>query len=209
MFFRFTTADTPPQSPQSPQMTPSAPSSDKGALTFTGLAKTFLKIKRSDSAEAKDECQSPPAPADSSSIPPAVQIPQALPTSLSSPQHSRTSSEGTGAASPTSPSSPLTFFASPMSFSTSSSSTSPKAPKHKRHHSESSSGQIPLSHPGLAEHACQRRESIERIDTFHCAGGVNVPVLLRNTRSELMDLASILGANALIEEQYVSGPTHL
>jgi hypothetical protein len=209
MFFRF--ADAPPQSPQSPQMTSSAPSSERGGLTFAGLAKTFLKIKRSDSAEAKhdSERQSPPALADPSSIPPAVQTAQALPTPLSSPQHSRTSSEGTGAASPTSPSSPLTFFASPMSFSPSSSPTSPRAPKQKRHHSESSSGQMPLSHPGLAEHACQRRESIERIDTFHCAGGVNVPVLLRNTRSELMELASILGANALIEEQYVSGPAHL
>ena len=204
MFFRFTTADAPAQSPQSPHPTPS---SHKGGLTFSGLAKTFLKIKKSDSAEARDERQSLPPLADPPSIPLAVQTAQALlPTPLSSPQYSRTSSEGTGNASPTSPSSPLTHATFPGSFSPPS---SPRAPKQKRHHSESSSGQIPLSHPGLAEHACQRRESIERIDTFHCAGGVNVPVLLRSTRSELMDIASILGANALVEEQYVSGPARL
>ena len=193
MFFRFTTADAPPQSPQ---LTPSA---HKDGLTFAGLTKTFLKIKKSNSTEARDERQSLPPLA---TIPAAAQTAQALHTPPSSPQYSRTSSEATGAASPTSPSSPLTFSAYPVSFSTSGS------PKQKRHRSESSSGQIPLSHPGLAEHACQRRESIERIDTFHCAGGVNVPVLLRTTRSELMEIASILGANALIEEQYVSGPSH-
>ncbi|KAF8708906.1 hypothetical protein AX14_013531 [Amanita brunnescens Koide BX004] len=67
---------------------------------------------------------------------------------------------------------------------------------------QSSSGQTPLSHPGLAEHACHRREPIKRIDTYHCAGAVNVPDLLRTTRFELLDFASMLGANALVEEQW-------
>ncbi|KAF8676753.1 hypothetical protein AX14_004824 [Amanita brunnescens Koide BX004] len=205
MFFRFTTADSPPQSPP----TTSAHASLKSGLTFGGVAKTFLKFRRlenPESAEARDERESqcsPPPLADLPSVPPAVQTALNLPTPPSSPQHTRTSSEGSGSASPTSPLSPL---ASPASFF---SSSPPRSPQQKRHHSESSSGQIPLSHPGIAEHACQRRESIERIDTYHCAGGVNVPVLLRTTRSDLMDIVSILGANALVEEQWkctICGP---
>ena len=206
MFFRLTDADVPP--PQSPPPTSSAHASHnhKSGLTFAGVVKIVLKIKRlgnPESAEARDarksQCSMPPSP-DSPSIPPTGLTAQAVPSVPSSPQCARTSSEGTGTASSASPSSPL---ASHASFS---SSSPPRSPKQKRHHLESSSGQIPLSHPGLAEHACQRRESIERIDTYHCAGGVNVPVLLRSTRSELMDIASILGANALVEEEYVSGP---
>ncbi|KAF8348657.1 hypothetical protein F5887DRAFT_844584, partial [Amanita rubescens] len=80
--------------------------------------------------------------------------------------------------------------------------SSPTRSPKRKHHAEFSSGQIPLSHPGIAEHACPRRESIERLDTYHCTDGVNVPVLLRSTRTELIDIASILGANALVEEQW-------
>ena len=205
MFVRLTALDA----PQPPHPIPSAHSSHKGCLTFAGVVKMVLKIKRlgnpelADARDARKSQCSMLQPVDSPSIPPTGWTAQTVPSVPSSPQCAKTSSEGTGTASPPSPSSPL---ASHASFS---SSSRPGSPKQKHHHLESSSGQIPLSHSGLAEHACQRRESIERIDTYHCSGGVNVPVLLRSTRSELMDIASILGANALVEEEYVSGQQHI
>ena len=187
MFFRLTTADSLPQ-PSRPM--PSVHSPDhKGGLTF---AKICLKLKRhgtSESTETRDERTS------QCSLPPLDGSPQTLPTPPPSPQQTRASSEGTTSSS--SPQSPVTSAAS------SPHSSPTRSPKQKHHYAESSSGQIPLSHPGIAEHACPRRESIERLDTYHCTGGVNVPVLLRTTRTDLIDIASILGANALVEEQCV------
>ena len=189
MFFRLTTADSPPQSSRP---IPSVHSPDhKGGLFFTKLC---LKLKRhgtSESTEARDERRTSQC-----SLPPLNGFPiQTLPTPPPSPQQARAPSEGSTFSS--SPQSPFTSAASsPHSSPTGS-------PKRKHHHVEFSSGQMPLSHPGIAEHACPRRESIERLDTYHCTDGVNVPVLLRTTRAELIDISSILGANALVEEQYV------
>lgn len=44
---------------------------------------------------------------------------------------------------------------------------------------------------------------VEFIDHYECAGGVNVGILLRATRSSLVERVEDLGANALVEEQYV------
>ena len=203
-FFCLATTDGPPQSPH-PMSTAHSP--HKGGLTFPGIAKTLLKIRllrgNSESAKGRGErkswCSLPPL-VDSLPVLPAIQTAQALRAPTLSSQSATASSEGTGITSSAPP------LASPVFCS---SSSPPRSPKHKRCHTESSSGQIPLSHPGLAEHASQRRESIELVDTYHCAGGVNVPVLLRSTRSELIDIASFLGANALVDEQYVSGPLRI
>lgn len=190
MFFRLTTADSPPQ-PSRP--VPSIHSSDnKSGITF---AKICLRLKRhgsTESAEARDDDRR-----SQSSLPPLNGSPSpTLPTPPPSPQQARASSENI-----TSPSSPRSPVISPSSSSRSSTS---RSPKQKHHHAESSSGQIPLTHPGIAEHACPRREPIDRLDTYYCTGGVNVPVLLRTTRTDMIDIASILGANALVEEQCVS-----
>lgn len=74
----------------------------------------------------------------------------------------------------------------------------------KSHHIESSSGE-PQSHPGVVEAmSCAHKEEIQFHDVFVCIGAVNVTTLLRATRDVLMDVAENLGANALVDEQYVS-----
>lgn len=74
--------------------------------------------------------------------------------------------------------------------------------KVKPHHLISSSGE-PCTHPGLLEGASEERVDVEFIDHYECAGGVNVGILLRATRSSLVERVEDLGANALVEEQYV------
>ena len=78
---------------------------------------------------------------------------------------------------------------------------SPSA-KVKPHHLISRSGE-PCTHPGLLEGASEDRVDVEFIDHYECAGGVNVGILLRATRSSLVERVEDLGANALVEEQYV------
>lgn len=41
-------------------------------------------------------------------------------------------------------------------------------------------------------------------DVYTCIGGVNILVLLRATRSALMERAETLGANVLVDESYVT-----
>ncbi|EDR08177.1 uncharacterized protein LACBIDRAFT_294324 [Laccaria bicolor S238N-H82] len=84
---------------------------------------------------------------------------------------------------------------------------SPSA-KVKPHHLISSSGE-PCTHPGLLEGASEERVDVEFIDHYECAGGVNVGILLRATRSSLVERVEDLGANALVEEQWectICGP---
>jgi hypothetical protein len=76
------------------------------------------------------------------------------------------------------------------------------SPKVKPHHLISSSGE-PCTHPGLLEGASEERVDVEFIEHYECAGGVNVGILLRATRSSLVERVEDLGANALVEEQYV------
>lgn len=52
--------------------------------------------------------------------------------------------------------------------------------------------------------SCAHKEEIQFHDVFVCIGAVNVTTLLRATRDVLMDVAENLGANALVDEQYVS-----
>jgi hypothetical protein len=62
----------------------------------------------------------------------------------------------------------------------------------------------PQTHPDLAE-ACQNQEQafVELTEHFVCGGGVNVITLLRATRMALLEHVVPLGANALLDEQYV------
>lgn len=205
MFFRLSTTDAPPQS--SPHPAPlSHPSTQKSAITFAGAAKMFLKLRRLANRASEDNnnehsCCMLDSPA-------TTDVPSAPSSSQPTHFHSTPPSPPTPAPcqssyinSPASPTAPAAILATPSS-SSSSSSSSPRSPKHKPHHIQYSSGEIPLSHPGIAENACKRREPIERTDTYICTGGVNLPVLLRTTRTDLMDTVSILGANALVQEQW-------
>ncbi|KAF8155751.1 hypothetical protein B0H34DRAFT_675888 [Crassisporium funariophilum] len=68
----------------------------------------------------------------------------------------------------------------------------------------------PKSHPGVKEGAQdQKQVSVEYIDQFVCAGGVNVTTLLRATRAALLERVDRLGADSLVDEQWectISGP---
>jgi hypothetical protein len=48
------------------------------------------------------------------------------------------------------------------------------------------------------------RVVIEQTDLFVCTGAVDVVKLLRGSRSNLLEKAIVLGANVLVDEQYVS-----
>ncbi|KAJ7100178.1 hypothetical protein B0H15DRAFT_770613 [Mycena belliarum] len=77
-------------------------------------------------------------------------------------------------------------------------------------HIQSSSGDIPQSHSVVLEAATDaKREPLQHSDTFVCDGAVNVPQLLRITRNTLLWEAELLGANALVDEQWsctICGP---
>ncbi|KAM6503456.1 hypothetical protein JOM56_000399 [Amanita muscaria] len=206
-------------------------------LTFSTVAKLFLKLRRysipepSEDSSSDEVSPSSQAPPPSSSTVPST-IPSSTPpvhnpsnttntppaptastnTTPSTPKQKRASkrfSQGTPMShsksytpgSPSSPSSP-----SPLHYRSSSEPASPTSPlsptKQKAQRTETTSGKEPLTHPGLAETACERREPVERTDTYLCAGGVSALILLRMTRAELMDTASLLGANVLVEEQW-------
>jgi len=74
----------------------------------------------------------------------------------------------------------------------------------KQTHVHITSGE-PKTHPGIAE-ASEGHESfsVEYIDHFGCVGGVNLALLLRASRAALLQRVSPTGANALLDEQYVS-----
>ena len=154
-FFCLATTDGPPQSSH-PMSTAHSP--HKGGLTFPGIAKTLLKIRllrgNSESAKGRDErkswCSLPPL-VDSLPVLPAIQTAQALRAPTLSSQSATASSEGTGIASSSPP------LASPAFCS---SSSPPRSPKHKRCHTESSSGQIPLSPTQAWRNTLPREESL-------------------------------------------------
>ncbi|KAF9262271.1 hypothetical protein L218DRAFT_867907 [Marasmius fiardii PR-910] len=85
---------------------------------------------------------------------------------------------------------------------------SPKNPKNQR--VESSSGEDPMSHPGLCESlASPQKASIIHRDTFSCSGGVNLGRLLGMTRERILDRAIEAGANCLVDEKWkciITGP---
>lgn len=74
----------------------------------------------------------------------------------------------------------------------------------KAHHIESNSGP-PRSHPGITS-AGGVSKPLSVTETFVCKDGVTVPHLLRATRGVLFEEAESVGANALINEQYVNSP---
>ncbi|KAL1744443.1 hypothetical protein HDZ31DRAFT_38718 [Schizophyllum fasciatum] len=83
-----------------------------------------------------------------------------------------------------------------------------------RHHKEqaagakanqvvSASGPAPISHAGVADSlTTTKRVPLQRRDEFVCTGGVNAAVLLRAARTQLMQTAELLGANALVDEHW-------
>ncbi|KAJ6627881.1 hypothetical protein B0H10DRAFT_2160968 [Mycena sp. CBHHK59/15] len=84
--------------------------------------------------------------------------------------------------------------------------------KAKPWHISSSSGEAPQSNPGVLEAATSpKREPLQQSDTFMCDGAVNVAQLLRASRNSLMEIAELMGANALVDEQWnctICGPKH-
>jgi len=67
----------------------------------------------------------------------------------------------------------------------------------------STSGPEPITHPSLSNAISTQKVSMRREDQFVCASAVDVPKLLRACRSTLLDEARAIGANVLVEEQYV------
>lgn len=67
----------------------------------------------------------------------------------------------------------------------------------------STSGPEPITHPCLNNAVSTHKVSVSREDQFVCASAVDVPKLLRACRSTLLDQARTIGANVLVEEQYV------
>ncbi|KAF8627366.1 hypothetical protein AX15_004431 [Amanita polypyramis BW_CC] len=208
MFNRLSTSDA------SLHVSPSVPSSyssQKMAYSFSSVAKIFHAFSprrhaSSDSEEDSDNAER------YSSIPPRPLSSTMITTTAA------TTGSPFGHLTPRGPpSTPKRTKRHPSEATTTSSAstsgapspTSPSSPSGKSYYIHLSSGDSPISHPGIAEAACERREPIERTDTYLCTGGVNIPVLLRMTRTDLMDIASVLGANALIEEQWkcaICGP---
>ncbi|KAJ7240822.1 hypothetical protein B0H12DRAFT_1134154 [Mycena haematopus] len=73
----------------------------------------------------------------------------------------------------------------------------------KPRHIESSSGGDPQSHPDVLEGVTsEAREPLRQTDMFICDGAVNVGQLLRFTRHSLMEVAELIGANALVDEKW-------
>lgn len=68
----------------------------------------------------------------------------------------------------------------------------------------STSGPEPITHPSLSNAVSTHKVSVRREDQFVCASGVDVPKLLRACRSTLLDQAGAIGANVLVDEQYVT-----
>ena len=75
----------------------------------------------------------------------------------------------------------------------------------KSHHIESSSGDA-WTYPALAEKGatCDKRVLVEENQLFVCVGAVDVVKLLRAVRGSLYDKALAVGANVLLDEQYVN-----
>ncbi|KAF5330040.1 hypothetical protein D9611_010476 [Ephemerocybe angulata] len=86
--------------------------------------------------------------------------------------------------------------------------------KSKSNHLCSSSGDEPISHPGMKESMLFGVQAIpvEYTDRFDCVGGVNAVTLLRATRNTLLEtVEEFLGANALVDELWdctICGPKH-
>ena len=67
----------------------------------------------------------------------------------------------------------------------------------------STSGPEPITHSCLNNAVSTQKFSVSREDQFVCASAVDVSKLLRACRSTLLDQARTIGANVLVEEQYV------
>lgn len=68
----------------------------------------------------------------------------------------------------------------------------------------SSSGPTPITHPTLSQAVGYSKLPVSHEDEFICSNGVDVPKLLRATRSTLLEKAQILGAHILVEERYIT-----
>ncbi|KAL5522436.1 hypothetical protein ACEPAG_8452 [Sanghuangporus baumii] len=88
--------------------------------------------------------------------------------------------------------------------------------KAKAHHTDSSSGNNPITHPSLLNDIgeldiTKKRARLEIQEDYVCADGVDVAKLLRASRAVLLERASPLHANVLIDELWtcsICGPKH-
>ncbi|KAL5496002.1 hypothetical protein ACEPAH_3095 [Sanghuangporus vaninii] len=88
--------------------------------------------------------------------------------------------------------------------------------KAKAHHIDSNSGNIPITHPSLLSDIgepdiTKKRARLEIQEDYVCADGIDVAKLLRASRAVLLERASPLHANVLIDELWTSsiyGPKH-
>lgn len=67
----------------------------------------------------------------------------------------------------------------------------------------SSSGPEPITHAALSGTLFQKKVHVLRVDEFICESGVDAPKLLRACRSTLLEQAQKMGANALVDEEYI------
>ncbi|KAL5523320.1 hypothetical protein ACEPAF_1587 [Sanghuangporus sanghuang] len=88
--------------------------------------------------------------------------------------------------------------------------------KAKAHHIDSNSGNNPITHPSLLSNigepdTTKKRARLEIQEDYVCADGIDVAKLLRASRAVLLERASPLHANVLIDELWTSsicGPKH-
>lgn len=67
-----------------------------------------------------------------------------------------------------------------------------------------SSGPEPITHPALSNAVNPFKVRVSRCDEFICASGVDVKKLLRPCRRALFEQAQSIGANTLVDEQYIT-----
>ncbi|KAL5480726.1 hypothetical protein ACEPAI_9666 [Sanghuangporus weigelae] len=88
--------------------------------------------------------------------------------------------------------------------------------KAKAHHIDSKSGNDPITHPSLLSDIgepdiTKKRARLEIQEDYVCADGIDVAKLLRASRAVLLERASPLHANVLIDELWtcsICGPKH-
>jgi hypothetical protein len=74
--------------------------------------------------------------------------------------------------------------------------------KAKAHHLTSNSGEPQTHSPLLEDTKTKRKLPMSRFETFTCSGGVDTTKLIRAARMSLIENAEIIGANALVDEQW-------
>ncbi|KAG2008297.1 hypothetical protein CC2G_013744 [Coprinopsis cinerea AmutBmut pab1-1] len=212
-----TTTSPPPDAQESPR---------KGKLSFSDVASMFIRLRRFSlraGVRPTPRMTAEPASDDQLEVVPVPSTPtrrshsrglsltksrsntHAFPTA-----QSPTSGSSTVIPMSSPPTSPTRLKVRKLSGGMPYARPSPKPLKAKPHHLVSTSGERPITHPGLVplvQDASEEEESIQVVcqDYYECAGGVNVATLLRATRASIMEKVSQMpNANVLVEEQWQS-----